>query len=291
MPISVDSSRTVWRPSEAARQHGRAAVRWALSSGRWTQPHPRVLVTHTGTLTRTEQLEVAVLAGPRGTLLAGLTAAALHGLRGFETDEIHLVIPHHTRMPRLTAVVAHRSVVLGNECGVGRPPCTTFERSVIDGACWSRHERLARAVVLASVQQRLTTPGRLLQSVEIRGPVHGIGIVAESVADAAGGLDSLPERDFALLLKRAGLPAPDRQVPVMVGSCRYRLDAEFSRWGVCVEIDGAHHRDQLQSSWDMTRQNDLVVTGRHLLRFSSYQVRHESAYVAKMIRQALAAAG
>ncbi len=279
------------RPAEAARLHGRERVRWAVASRRWAQPHPRVVVTHNGELTRREELQVATLAGPAGTLIAGVTSAALHGLRGFDVEPVHVVIPHHARAPELPWLVPHRSIVLGSERGLGDPRRTSVERSLIDAACWAPHPRLARAIILAGVQQRLSTPERLAEALEVRGPVSGVGLVAESIRDAAGGIESLPERDFTRLLSSAGLPQPSRQVRVRAAGRRYRLDVVFEPWGVCVEVDGAHHRDQLQSGSDMTSQNDLVVAGRMLLRFSSYQVRHEAQWVGTVIRRALVAAG
>jgi hypothetical protein len=62
----------------------RDALRWRVSSGRWQQPCRGIVVAHSGPLTEVQALRIAVLwAGP-GATLAGLTAARLDGLAGFE---------------------------------------------------------------------------------------------------------------------------------------------------------------------------------------------------------------
>jgi Protein of unknown function (DUF559) len=142
-------------------------------------------------------------------------------------------------------------------------------------------------LVLAVVQQRLTTPHRLAAALEGRGHRRRSTLIRETIADAAGGVESLPERDFGRLLANAGLPQPSRQLPVRTTGGRFRLDAFFESAGVGVEIDGAHHRDSQQSDYDLGRQNELVTAGTRLLRFSSYQVRHEPARVAAVLARAL----
>ena len=278
---------TVLDTSTANRVYGRAAVRWAVQRGRWQRPHPGAVVTHNGPLTRRERMHVAALGGPPGTLLAGLSAAELGGLTGFGVDRVFVVIPPKARSPRLTGVTVHRTRTDLGE-GIGDPPRTGMERSIIDAAIWATSPRLARAIVLAGIQQRVTTADRMADAVGARGRVRHISLVRETILDAGGGIESLPERDFAVLLRRAGLPRPAAQHPLRTPSGRYRLDAYFARWDLVVEIDGAHHRDVRQSSYDLVRQNQLVVDGRRVLRFSSYQVRHEGAEVASVLARAFA---
>ena len=151
---------TVLLLTDACQLFGRARVRWALRCGRWQRPHPKVVVTHSAALSVPEALLLAALAGPPGSLLGGLTAAGLDGLRGVDEDDVHLVVPHSARVGTLpSGVVVHRSLVLESDQArpAASPPRTRLERSVIDAASWSRWPRRSRAIVLAVVQQRLTT--------------------------------------------------------------------------------------------------------------------------------------
>ena len=67
---------------------GRPAVRWRLESGRWQRPCRGVVVTHSGPLTDAQALWAAVLGCGTGAVLAGLTAARLDGLSGFDDPRI-----------------------------------------------------------------------------------------------------------------------------------------------------------------------------------------------------------
>jgi hypothetical protein len=93
-------------------------------------------------------------------------------------------------------------------------------------------------------------------------------------ADPDGGIRSLPEQDFATLVRRAGLPAPQRQALVRDGAGRYYLDADWPERGLSAEVHGIHHArmSQLERDWD--RHNALTVrAGRRILHFTSHQVR------------------
>lgn len=233
---------TVLLLADACRLVGRARVRWALRSGRWQRPHPKVVVTHSATLAPAESVVLATLAGPPGSLLGGLTALTLDGLRGFDEDIIHLVVPHSARVGALPpGVVVHRSIVL--------------------------------------------------EALATRGPIAGTGLIRESILDADGGIHSVPEHDFTRIVVRWRLPRPTRQAVVRRRNGRYYLDARFDPWGVAAEVDGARHRDVQQSEADDDRQNELVIAGQGLLRFSSYRVRHEPDQVGAVLQRALLAAG
>lgn len=60
------------------------------------------------------------------------------------------------------------------------------------------------------------------------------------------------------------------------------LDAEFDLPDgtiLAVEIDGAGHLDPDIHADDLTRQNEIVIDGRLVLRYSSITVRTNEAYV------------
>ena len=74
-------------------------LRWRVMSGRWQKPARGVVVAQSGPLTDRQLLRAALLrAGPQAAL-AGLTAARLDGLRGFDDNRplaettIHLLAP------------------------------------------------------------------------------------------------------------------------------------------------------------------------------------------------------
>ena len=95
----------------------------------------------------------------------------------------------------------------------------------------------------------------------------------------------MPERDFALLVRRAGLPEPTRQRVLRGRDGRYYLDADWLELGVSAEVHGVHHREQWEK--DLARHNEIIAAGRRMLHFTSYAVRREEREVAHLLGRAL----
>ena len=278
----------------AYRALGAPAVRWRLESDRWRRVGRGVIVAQTGPLSEEQRLWAAVLSAGDGAVLAGLTAAKLDGLSGFVDRRIHLLIPV-TRQVRkeLPDVAVHRSGQLG--CAdvhpLRRPPRTRLARSLVDAVAWAATDRLARAILAAGVQQRLVRVTDLGQVVErcARGPRRTLMLT--TLADVAGGAEALSELDFSDLVRRYGLPEPDRQ--------GRRVDAQGNRWldavwewaRLVAEIDGRWHMDA--GAWwaDMERDNELTVDGYRVLRFPAFAVRDSPDAVARQLAEALRQAG
>src|SRR5580692_8589699 len=93
--------------SAALRFMTESQLRWQITSGRWQQPARGVVVAQSGPLTDRQLLRAALLrAGPQASL-AGLTAARLDGLKGFDDKRpmrdtpIYLLVPvgYRRRIP------------------------------------------------------------------------------------------------------------------------------------------------------------------------------------------------
>jgi hypothetical protein len=185
---------------------GRVACR--LASGRWRRVAPGVLVTHSGPLTWEQRLWVPLLAAGNGAVLAGLTAARLDGLEGFEDPRTHLLIPASRRVRKpLADVAVHRSRRLtpGDVHPLRRPPRTRIARSIVDAAAWAATDRAAQAVLAAGVQQRLTRAADVGSVLEQSPRVRRRGLMLKTLADVAGGAEALSELDFCALVRRCGL--------------------------------------------------------------------------------------
>lgn len=267
----------------------RAQIRAKLDSGQWQRPARGVLVTHNGKLAPEQRRWVGLLAAPRGSALAGATAAELGGLRGFESDRVWLVVPNGYRLPRLPGAVVLQSGQLGPDdvYPLRRPRRTTVERSVLDMAIHAATPDAARAPLLAAVQQRLTLSGRLRSSLTRRGRCARLALIMETIDDAEGGVHSIPERQFAQIIRRGGLPAPDRQRIVRHRDGRYYLDADWKSRGVSAEIHGSQHLEVANWTADLDRCNELTISGRRVLQFTSYAVRHCPQRVGEQLSRAL----
>lgn len=283
----------VLRTGTAVEVYGAGRVRAQLAAGRWQRPLRGVVVTHNGPLTEDQRRLVALHGAAPGTVFGGLTALALDGFTGFEEDEVHLVLPEGVGRPTAPWVVPHWSTVLDpRDVHPWRcPPRTRTARSLVDAASWQRHPRRARAIVLAGVQQRLTSTRHLRDALSRRGPCRHRRLITESILDSAGGIQSLPERDVEQIRRRFHLPEPSRQSPVRRRDGRYFLDLEWRQYDVGAEIHGIPHLQVVQWESDLERANEIVIEGPRLLIFSSYATRHESDRVGHQLVRLLRRGG
>lgn len=275
--------------SAAIRCLGRPAVRWRLASGKWRLVEARVLVTQSGPLTDRQRLWASVLAAGDRAVLAGLTAARLSGLSGFDDRQIHLLIPGSRHILRPPGTVVHRTVLLGPaDVHPSRlPPRTRLGRSLVDAASWAATDRAARAILAAGVQQRLVTSAQIAQVLQRCQRVPRRALIRATLADVAGGAEALSELDFCDLVRRFGLPEPDRQFRREDSQGRRWLDAVWEWARLVAEIDGRWHMDARAWWADMQRDNELTIDGYRVLRFPAFAVRDNPETVARQIAAAL----
>jgi very-short-patch-repair endonuclease len=252
------------------------------------------VIAHNGPVTRNQRLWAAVLAAGDGAVCAGVTAATLEGLRGYDRAEIHLLVPADRQLGRLRGVVVHRTTALpdGQVRIQALPPRTVVARSLVDAAAWAHTDDDARAIVAAGFQQGRVTADEIGQVLTVLPRTRRRGLVRETVRYASGGAEALSEIHLAQLCRRFGLPAPDQQVQRKDRSGRQRyLDAYWHAYHLHVEVDGAWHLE-VRSWWDdMRRQNDLWIRGDRVLRFPAWVLRSRPDSVAAQLRSALAAGG
>jgi hypothetical protein len=181
----------------ARQQHGilrldqlsgmtRSKVRTEIRSGRWQSLGYGVVAVHNGPLTQQQQSFAVLLRCPPGSALSGPTAAACDGLDlgriGVDGEAVHVTLPCGNRRPRDLRAVVHWSEFLDDRDvhPTREPRRTRIARSIVDAASWQRTDRMARAVVLAGVQQRLVTPDRLDDALSRRGQCGHHGLILES---------------------------------------------------------------------------------------------------------------
>lgn len=277
--------------ASAASWVGSAAVRWRLRSGRWQRPCYGIVVTHSGPLTNEQMLWVAVLSAGSGAALAGLTAARLDGLNGFDDGRIHVAVhaTRHVRI-RLPGVTVHRARSLSprDVHPLRLPPRTRVPRSIVDAASWMRSDNGARTVLAAGVQQRLVRADDLAAELARRAWLQRQSLIKATITDITAGAQALSELDFSRLTRRYGLPEPSRQVLRRDSAGRNRwLDAYWEGARLVVEVDGLWHMDAAAWWADMRRDNELTISGLRVLRFPAFVVRDQPAAVAAQIASAL----
>ena len=111
---------------------------------------------------------------------------------------------------------------------------------------------------------------------------RGTGIVADT---------SDLERRFTRLLRRAGLPEPERQVLLGAAALIGRVDFVFRSARLIVEVDGRlGHSQLLDFEDDRRRDQRAMVAGFRVVRFTYRQVSERPDEVVRVLRHLLAAA-
>lgn len=261
---------------------------------RWQRIKRDVFVAHNGPLSPEQREWVVLNAAPPGSALSGLTAATIDGFRGFVPTSVHVTMPCGSRSLGLAGVSEHFSRFLATPDvhPLRRPTRTRLPRSLLDAASWSGTDGRARAVLLAGVQQGLVTTQQLAEALPSRGPCLRHRLISETITDAAGGIESVPEQEFAAIVRRARLPEPARQrVLRRRDDGRFYLDADWEEYAVCAEVDGRGHLDAAQWEADVERANEIVLSDRLLLRFTSFAVRNRPNDVIATLTRALISRG
>jgi hypothetical protein len=269
----------------------RHRIRGQLQAGRWQQVGRAAIVLHTGPLTERQQWWSALFdSGPRA-VLAGLTAAHAGGLEGFRRRPFHILVPDGLIGVERPGIRLHasRRLRVDDVHPLLKPPRTIMSRSLVDAAFWQPDLRLGAAILAAGVQQRLARACDLRELAVHATWSPGRPFYLDVLRDIEGGAHALTEIDFGNICRRYDLPLPTRQArrEDSQGRIRY-LDAEWTAWGLAVEVDGAPHLDVLNAWADMARQNEIVLTaGIRVLRFPNVALRADERTVADHIRRGL----
>jgi hypothetical protein len=263
-----------------------------LEADRWQSLGRQTVAVYTGPLPRRARWWAAVLeVGPRA-VLAGVSALQAAGLSGVDEDAIHVAAPTSSRPRRPPGVRVHETRRLRppDVAPAGLPRMRPAPAAVL-AALWASSDRQAALYLVATVQQRLTTPEELARHVSRVRRHRRRHLLVAVAADIADGARALSELDFAGLCRSRGLPPPTRQSVVTTSQGRCYLDVTWDEWDLTAEIDGIQHTwvdVWLDDAW---RRNDLVIDGRAVLRFPALAVRLDAARVLDQTEAGLRRAG
>jgi very-short-patch-repair endonuclease len=277
-----------------ARQLGmsRSAIEHRLRRGSWGVVTAGVYRLPGAPNTPRQRAMAAVLAAGPGALLTHESAGALHGIPGFELEPPVVTVARHgrrslagVRLEQSLAIPTHHVTVVD---GV---PCTTLARTLFD-LCGRRKKwgRAARAMDTALAKRWVTkaTLWRVLIDLAEHGR-DGTVMFRALLQQRAG--DYVPpaselERLFIGVVRKHGLPEPDRQVDLgdedgWIG----RVDFLFRDKRVIVEVDGgAFHDGLVDRQHDEQRDVRLLAAGWSVLRFRWRDVVDHPHDVARSIR-------
>ncbi|MBB5162369.1 endonuclease domain-containing protein [Mycobacterium sp. AZCC_0083] len=250
--------------------------------------HRNVYVPRGAELTAADKAVAAWLFSRRLAVVAGMSAAALHGARWIDPK-----LPaelNRSGRDKVDGIVLHSDVLADDEtCIVNGLPATTPARTAFD---IGRRRGLEVAVIrLDALMQatKLKTPDIDLL-VERHAGARGIVQLRNAISLADAGAESPQETRTRLLLVAAGMPPPTTQIDVYDADEYFvaRLDMGWPQYKVGVEYDGAQHwTDASQRSRDIDRMAELNALRWTIVRVSSEMLRHRPATVVARVRSAL----
>jgi hypothetical protein len=250
--------------------------------------HRNVYVPRGAELDAVDKAVAAWLWSRRRAVIAGTSAAALHGTRWVDAD-----LPAELNRPgrdKVSGIVLHSDVLDDDEiCRVGGMPVTTPARTAFD---IGRAPGLETAVIRLDALRHAT--GVSVEAVEAIAERHrgarGNVQLRRALALSDAGAESPQETRTRLLLVNAGLPRPMTQIEVRDRAGRFvaRLDMGWPAANVAVEFDGAQHwTDPRQRSRDIDRIAELAALNWIVVRVSGEMLRHRPAVILQRVLAAL----
>ncbi len=266
-------------------------VRNQFVAHRWAPRSSTVISTFTGPLAFRQRLWLAVLHAGGTSLVGGLSAASVHGMRRWDREEICVLVEDQLvldALPGVRWVRTRRPLDSWRDPGSVLPLCR-LEPAVLLFAGYTRSPRTAQGVLAAAVQQRLSTPAALLAWIDRMQPLRRAADFRRTLTDIAGGAQSIGELDMARICRRFGLPLPRRQVQRRDAAGRIRFtDCEWvlaDGHVVVLEIDGAFHMDVDHWEDDMIRERRLSGPGRTIVRCTTRELRDQPGTVVSDLRR------
>ncbi len=256
----------------------------AMASGRVTpytlrsrfrRLHPDVYLSRDAELTAVTRAKAAYLWSGREGVVAGQSAAALHGAKWVDDRRPAELLWPNRRPPR--GIHTGSGVFADDEVEViDGIRVTTAARTALDIACRyplgkavAAIDALARATHLKMAEVEL-----LADRYKGRRGIRSVRTVLELVDPGA---ESPKETWLRLLVIRNGFPRPTTQIPVYneYGVLVAVLDMGWEDIKLALDYEGDHHRNPLRFNKDIRRHDDVTELGWMDIRVTSRDTEGE----------------
>lgn len=250
--------------------------------------HRNVYVPRGEQLTAIDKAVAAWLWSGRRAVVAGMSAAALHGVRWIDAG-----LPAELNRPgrdKVDGILLQSDRLAEDEICVRRGiPVTTPSRTGFDVG---RRPGLESAVIRLDALLHATgvKPDDVAALAGRHRGARGSVQLRKALGLADPGSESPQETRTRLALIAAGVPRPTTQIEVYDdhGCFVARLDMGWPSYRVAVEFDGAQHwTDPRQRSRDIDRLAELAALGWAIVRVSSEMLRHRPAIIVARVWTAL----
>ncbi|HWA64902.1 MAG TPA: type IV toxin-antitoxin system AbiEi family antitoxin [Mycobacteriales bacterium] len=276
--------------SAMARREGVTARQ--LQAARFRRLFHGVYVDARLTVTQQVLAQAVSLVLPAGAVVAGTTAALLHGadVRRCGYDSVEVVVPRDDQVRRVGVRARAALLEAGDVTTVRGIACLSPVRVAFDLA---RQRRLVDAVV--GVDAMCNRGGCALPELEAyvagRSGWRGVRYAREALLYAEPLSESVMETKQRMALVQAGLPRPRAQVDLFDddGFRVARLDHGYERWKVGLDYDGEVHRERWR--YDLERQERIRDLGWWHRRYTSIHAAADWRQLIRQVGEALVAAG
>ena len=272
--------------SEQARAAGlsRRSVQRRVQSGQWRRCGRGVYFVDDRPFSDAARIRAAVWGHGPQAAASGLTAASWHGLTRFAPDIVEVTVPRDSHGRRHEGTrVRRRDLQRCDVIELKGMRVTSLSLTVVEAA--AQRGGGAKLLDTALQQRHVDLPGLWRTHLRNKGRT-GAPRSRLLLQAAAGGAHSVAERILHQLLREAGIGG--WKANYRVGG--YRVDVGFAAQKVAIEVDGfAFHSDPDAFQIDRQRQNDLVLLGWQVLRFTWLDLTAYPDRVIALIRSAISA--
>lgn len=221
----------------------------------------------------------------RRGVLAGYSAAALHGARWIDPG-LPAYILDTNRRPAPGIVVWADAIEDDEIRLIGDMRVTTPARTAVDLACKFPEDIAVPAIDALARAARLK-----VADIELAAEHHasrkGIRQARTTIALVDPGAESPRETWLRLAVVRAGYPPPQTQYPVLneYGALIGEADMAWAELKIALEYEGLHHTDPATLRKDIQRMDEMIEAGWIVIRVTS---RDGEATVLKRVAKAWA---